>query len=155
MGDESHRLNLTLDAERAERLKRLAERTHLQEGTLARSLLSAAIDEADTDPRNVVELLDGIAGAYERAQLSRRQIRTGEGIALEQLARAVRALASSSARQRQPTSPNSSGSTACRRTRRTGWHVFSRACRRSRTWASGSVGAGKGRATSWGRGRGC
>jgi hypothetical protein len=90
MPEESHRLNLTLDAERADRLKRLAERTHLQEGTLARSLLSAAIDEADTDPRNVVALLDGISGAYERAELSRRQIRAGEGIPLDQLARAVR-----------------------------------------------------------------
>ena len=91
MGDRTLRLNLTLDAERAARLKRLAERTHLQEGTLARSLLATAIDEADTDPRNVVALLDGIAGAYERAELSRRQIRAGEGIALEDLSRAVRA----------------------------------------------------------------
>ncbi len=90
MAEQSHRLNLTLDAERAERLRRLAERTHLQEGTLARSLLSAAIDEADTDPRNVVALLDGISGAYERAELSRRQIRAGEGIALDQLERALR-----------------------------------------------------------------
>src|SRR3954466_7701041 len=86
MGEESHRLNLTLDAERAERLKRLAERTHLQEGTLARSLLSAAIDEADTDPRNVVALLDGISGAYERAELSRRQLRAGAAIPLDPLA---------------------------------------------------------------------
>jgi hypothetical protein len=90
MAEESHRLNLTLDAERAARLKRLAERTHLQEGTLARSLLSAAIDDADTDPRNVVALLDGISGAYERAELSRRQIRAGEGVPLDSFARAVR-----------------------------------------------------------------
>jgi hypothetical protein len=90
MAKESHRLNLTLDAERAGRLKRLAERAHLQEGTLARSLLSAAIDEADTDPRNVIALLDGISGAYERAELSRRQIRAGEGIPLDQLAHVVR-----------------------------------------------------------------
>lgn len=90
VADESQRLNLTLDAEHAGRLKRLAERTHLQEGTLARSLLSAAIDEADTDPRNVVALLDGIAGAYERAELSRRQIRAGDGIPLERFAAVVR-----------------------------------------------------------------
>ena len=90
MAEQSYRLNLTLDTERAERLRRLAQRTHLQEGTLARSLLSAAIDEADTDPRNVVTLLDGISGAYERAELSRRQIQAGEGIALDQLERAVR-----------------------------------------------------------------
>jgi hypothetical protein len=90
VADETHRLNLTLDAERAARLKRLAERTHLQEGTLARSLLSVAIDEADTDPRNVVALLDGISGAHERVELSRRQIRAGDGITLDQLGRAIR-----------------------------------------------------------------
>ena len=39
------RLNVTLDAQYAEKLSRLAERTHTQEGTLARSLLSQALDE--------------------------------------------------------------------------------------------------------------
>jgi hypothetical protein len=90
MAEETVRLNLTLDVERAARLKRLAERTHLQEGTLARSLLSAAIDEADTDPRNVVALLDGLSGAHERAEQSRREIVAGKGVPLDQLARAVR-----------------------------------------------------------------
>src|SRR6266511_3194400 len=63
------RLNVTLDAERAAKLAMLAERTHTQEGTLARSLLSQAIDEVDVDARHIVELLDGIPGAFERAQL--------------------------------------------------------------------------------------
>ncbi|HEY4997368.1 MAG TPA: hypothetical protein VII03_05180 [Solirubrobacteraceae bacterium] len=85
MSTPSHRLNVTLDAEHAARLSRLAERTHVQEGTLARSLLSSAIEEADPDARDVTALLDGIPGAYERAQLGLEQGRRGETIPLEDL----------------------------------------------------------------------
>jgi hypothetical protein len=76
---------VTLDAEHAAKLSRLAERTHTQEGTLARSLLSQALDEADPDPRHVVDLLDGIPGAYERALLGREQARAGKTIPLEDI----------------------------------------------------------------------
>lgn len=79
------RFNLTLDAERAAKLARLAERTHVQEGTLARSLLSQALDEVGGDPRNVAELLDGIPGAFERAQQGLRQARAGRTIDLDEL----------------------------------------------------------------------
>lgn len=79
------RLNITLDDEHAEKLARLAERTHVQPGTVARSLLSTALDEADPDPRNVVELLDGIQGARERAALGRTQAEAGDTIPLDQL----------------------------------------------------------------------
>ena len=79
------RLNITLDDEPAEKLARLAERMHLQPGTLARSLLSSALDDADPDARSVVELLDGGPGAYERAQLGLEQARTGETVALDDL----------------------------------------------------------------------
>jgi len=82
---DTHRLNVTLDAERAAKLARLAERTHTQEGTIARSLLSLAIDEADPDARHVVELLDGIAGAHERAQLGLDQARSGRTRPLDEL----------------------------------------------------------------------
>ncbi|HEX3910541.1 MAG TPA: hypothetical protein VHW67_07575 [Solirubrobacteraceae bacterium] len=85
MSRAAHRLNITLDPEHAARLARLAERTHVQEGTLARSLLSAAIEEADPEARNVAALLDGIPGAYERAQLGLAQARAGETIDLDQL----------------------------------------------------------------------
>lgn len=81
----AHRLNITLDPEHAARLASLAERTHVQEGTLARSLLATAIEEADPDARNVMTLLDGIPGAYERAQLGLAQARAGEAIDLDQL----------------------------------------------------------------------
>ena len=79
------RLNITLDDEYAEKLARIAERTHVQPGTVARSLLSTALDEADADARSVVELLDGIPGAHERARLGRAEAEAGETIPLEQL----------------------------------------------------------------------
>ena len=78
-------MNVTLDGERAAKLSRLAERTHTQEGTLARSLLSQAIDEADVDARHVVELLDGIPGAFERAQLGLEQAKSGQTVSLDDL----------------------------------------------------------------------
>ena len=62
MAGDGNRLNVTLDEEYATKLARLAERVHMQEGTLARSLLSQAIDQADVDPGNVVRILDGISG---------------------------------------------------------------------------------------------
>jgi hypothetical protein len=79
------RLNITLDDEYAEKLARLAERTHVQPGTIARSLLSTALDEADGDPRNVVELLEGISGAHERALFGRAQAEAGDTTPLDQL----------------------------------------------------------------------
>jgi predicted transcriptional regulator len=83
--DAMERLNVSLDPEHAERLERLAARTHVQPGTIARSLLSAALEEAEADPRDVVALLDGLSGAHERAQLGRRQAETGQTVALDEL----------------------------------------------------------------------
>lgn len=83
--DRALRVNVTLDPEHDAKLTRLAERTHLEKGTLARSLLLQAIDEADTEPRNVVALLDGIPGAWERAMENLASARRGETIALDQL----------------------------------------------------------------------
>jgi hypothetical protein len=79
------RLNITLDDEQAAKLSRLADRLHVQPGTVARSLLSTAIDDADPDARTIVELLDGIPGAYERAQLGRQQALAGQTVALDEL----------------------------------------------------------------------
>lgn len=79
------RLNITLDEQRSEKLTRMAERMHVQAGTLARSLLSVALDEADPDARNVVELLDGIPGAYERAHLGLSEAKAGSTVALGDL----------------------------------------------------------------------
>ena len=79
------RLNVTLDDQYAEKLLRLAERAHVQPGTVARSLLSQALDEADPDARNVAVLLDGIPDAYDRAQLGLRQAKAGETVPLHEL----------------------------------------------------------------------
>jgi predicted transcriptional regulator len=81
----TNRLNVTLDDEHAARLARLAERIHVQEGTLARSLLAHAIDETDVDAQNMAELLDGIDGAFDRAQLGRRDAQEGRTIPLSDL----------------------------------------------------------------------
>lgn len=85
MARRANRLNVTLDDEYAARLARLAERTHVQEGTLARSLLSHAIDEADVDASNIVQILEGIPGAFERAQLGLEQAGSGRTSPLDEL----------------------------------------------------------------------
>lgn len=81
----TQRLNITLDDEHAGKLARLADRVHVNEGTLARSLLSSAIDDADPDADTVVAVLDGIDKAWERAQLGRQQATARDTIALEDL----------------------------------------------------------------------
>ena len=79
------RLNITLDDEQAEKLARLAHRMHIQPGTIARSLLSSALDDADPDAPNVAALLDGIPGALARAQLGREQAHAHQTISLDEL----------------------------------------------------------------------
>ncbi len=85
MGRGAHRLNVTLDPEHAARLARLAERAHVQEGTLARALLSTALEESDPQARDIVALLDGIPGARNRAREGVERARRGEAIPLDQL----------------------------------------------------------------------
>lgn len=79
------RLNITLDPESAAKLARMAERMHLQPGTLARSLLSTALDEADLDATSIVALLDAIPGAHERTTLGLRDARAGKTVSLDEL----------------------------------------------------------------------
>jgi predicted transcriptional regulator len=75
-----NRLNVTLPDETAAKLSRLAERTRVREGTLASSLLAQAIDDVDPGAASVVELLDGIPGAWDRIELGLEQARTGKTI---------------------------------------------------------------------------
>jgi len=86
MAPSARRINVTLDKERADKLSRLAERTHVQEGTLARSLLSTALDDADPDAARITEVLDAIPGAWERTQEGLAQAARGEGTPLDELA---------------------------------------------------------------------
>ena len=48
-------------------------------------LLSSALDEADPDASRITEILDGIPGAWERAQESIEQARRGETVPLSEL----------------------------------------------------------------------
>lgn len=81
----SNRVNIVLDAEHSEKLRRLAERTHVAPGTLARALLTTAIEEADPSPRNVTALLDGIDGALEAAERGLAEVEYGNVVLLEDL----------------------------------------------------------------------
>jgi hypothetical protein len=85
MGRGGNRINVLLDEEHSRRLKRMAEQSHAAEGTLARSLLSRAIDEAEVDGRTIVEVLNGIPGASDRFTLAREQLARGEGFPLDDL----------------------------------------------------------------------
>jgi hypothetical protein len=85
MGTPAKRINVTLDEEHALKLATLAERTHVQEGTLARSLLSTALDGADPDPVRITDLLDAMPGAWDRTQEGIAQAGRGEGTALTDL----------------------------------------------------------------------
>jgi predicted transcriptional regulator len=85
MSNPSSRVNVILDDEHALKLRRLAERTHTNPGTIARSLLSTALEEADPDPRDVAALLDRIPGAFESAQRGLAEARTGRSVPLEDL----------------------------------------------------------------------
>ncbi len=85
MSGESYRLNVTISAEMKEKLARIAERTHVREGTVASSLLAQAIDGADPEPAHVVELLDRIPGAWERIDRGLEQAQRGQTIPLDEL----------------------------------------------------------------------
>jgi predicted transcriptional regulator len=81
----AERFNIQLDDARASKLRELAERTHVNPGTIARSLLSQALDDADPTPASVVALLDSIPGALDKAREGVRQVRSGKGIPLDEL----------------------------------------------------------------------
>ena len=80
-----NRVNVVLDDARAAKLRRLAERTHTNPGTLARSLLATALDEADPDPRTITSLLDRIDGAWEDAMAGVAEAKAGRTMPLEDL----------------------------------------------------------------------
>lgn len=81
----AHRVNVTLDDVHAQKLAELAARTHIQEGTLARSLLSGALDQIDPSPARVTEILESIPGAWAKTQIGLKQAERGEGTPLDDL----------------------------------------------------------------------
>lgn len=79
------RINITLDAEQAAKLTLMAERSHLQEGTLARSLLSVAIDAANPDASHVHMILESIPGAIDRAYAGLEQAKAGDLVPIDEI----------------------------------------------------------------------
>ena len=80
-----NRINVSLDDEHAVRLSQLAERLHVQEGTIARSLLTQALDELDPEPRQIAGLLDRIPGARQRIQAGLADLEAGRVMPLDRL----------------------------------------------------------------------
>ena len=85
MAERNRRINVTLEPDSAQKLASLGGAHACSEGTLARSLLSSALDEADPDASRITEILDGIPGAWEQAQASVEQDRRGETVPLSGL----------------------------------------------------------------------
>ncbi len=81
----STRITVVLDDEHAARLHRLAERTYVNPGTLARSLLSTALDQIEPDALAITGILDAIPGASERAAQGRADVRAGRVVPLDDL----------------------------------------------------------------------
>ena len=79
------RYNVHLGDEHAEKLEALAARTHVQAGTLARSLLSVAIDQADPEASTILEVLEAIPGSFQRHEQGRADARAGRTIPIEDL----------------------------------------------------------------------
>ena len=81
------RINVSLDPEYAEKLSRLADRMHIQEGTLARSPCCPRLSMARIRTRRASSIFSmSCPGAYERTQEGIAQARRGEGIPLDDLA---------------------------------------------------------------------
>jgi len=59
MAEPARHIDLALEPAYARKLADLAERTHVDEGQLAVSLLAGALDEANPDGARLTEILDG------------------------------------------------------------------------------------------------
>jgi hypothetical protein len=57
----------------------------VQPGTLARSLLSTALDQVDPDAASITALLDAIPGAFDRAQQALADTAASRVVPIEEL----------------------------------------------------------------------
>ena len=83
--ERTNRFNVQLDDDHADKLHAIAKRVYVQPGTIARSLLSTALDQADLDAATITEVLDSIPGAWERAQEGLAAARAGRVVPLDEL----------------------------------------------------------------------
>lgn len=80
-----NRFNVLLDDEHAAKLYTLAERTYLQPGALARSLLCAVLDQAEAEGIAFTAVLDAIPGAWESVRRGEADYAAGRFIPLDDL----------------------------------------------------------------------
>jgi predicted transcriptional regulator len=81
-----NRFNVLLDDEHAAKLYTLAERTYLQPGALARSLLCAVLDQAEAgEGIAFTAVLDAIPGAWKRAAEGMADAKSGRSVLLDEL----------------------------------------------------------------------
>ncbi len=85
MSRESNRVNVLLGDEHAAKLRQMAARVHVSPGTLARSLLSQALDDAVPSSSNITTLLDSIDGAFEHAEAGWAEAAQGRYVDLEDI----------------------------------------------------------------------
>jgi predicted transcriptional regulator len=83
--EQGKRINVVLDDEHAARLNQMAARMYVQPGTIARSLLSTAIDQVDTEATTITAILDAIPGAWERTQEGLADVKANRVVPLDQL----------------------------------------------------------------------
>lgn len=84
-GEQGRRFNVVLDDAHAAKLQDLAARMYVQPGTIARSLLSTAIDQVDAEAATITALLDSIPGAWDRTQEGLADATAGRVVPLDQL----------------------------------------------------------------------
>jgi len=58
---------------------------YLQPGTIARSLISTAIDRVDTEATTITAILDAIPGAWDWTQEGLADVKAGRAVPLDQL----------------------------------------------------------------------
>ncbi len=74
-----------LDEDTPLSLEELCRSVALEERELVALVEEGVLEPAGADPRHVVALLDGIPGAFERAQQGLKQARAGRTIDLDEL----------------------------------------------------------------------
>jgi len=84
-GEHGKRINVVLDDSHAAKLNEMAARMYVQPGTIARSLLSNAIDQVDTEATTITAILDAIPGAWDRTQEGLADVKAGRVAPLDQI----------------------------------------------------------------------
>jgi|tagenome__1003787_1003787.scaffolds.fasta_scaffold17403304_1 predicted transcriptional regulator len=79
------RINVTLEPETAERLARMARWAHVPEGTMARMLISRAVDDNEAAPAHVAAIIGAIPGAWDDVRRGLAEYDRGEAVDIDDL----------------------------------------------------------------------